>query len=221
MSDLDPEILPYGDTAFLIRFNVEGYSQAACERIQSLQAHFAGQGKWLDCVAAYDSLLLRFNPAKLDPLKVETDIYKTLKSFRPGRKKTGRRVDIPVFYGGEFGPDMNVIMESSGLPEADIIARHSAIEYLVCMMGFIPGFAFLSETDTALHHPRRETPRTHVPAGSVGIAGWQTGIYGLESPGGWQIIGRTPLVMFDKNRSDPFLVQAGDRIRFIPAKAAS
>ena len=83
-------------------------------------------------------------------------------------------------------------------------------------MGFIPGFTFLSEVDPVLHHPRHATPRAMVPAGSVGIANWQTGIYGLESPGGWQIIGRTDLAMFDPNRDEPFLVTAGDRIRFVP-----
>ncbi len=108
-------------------------------------------------------------------------------------------------------------MASSGLSEADIIAAHSGVTYRVCMMGFIPGFAFLSEAPKSLHHPRHAEPRLSVPAGSVGIAGWQTGIYGLESPGGWQIIGRTSLRMFDKDREAPFLLSAGDTIRFVPA----
>ena len=111
--------------------------------------------------------------------------------------------------------------KACGLTPEEVIARHCGRDYLVCMMGFIPGFAFLSETDTALHIARRTDPRAHVPTGSVGLAGWQTGIYGLESPGGWQIIGRTSSVMFDPQRETPFLLNAGDWIRFVPHKASS
>ena len=221
MPDSNLEILPYGDSAFLIQFRVNGFSRQICARIHSLQKLFQSSRKWIDVVGAYDSLLLRFNPGHIDPIQAEAEIRNTLASEKSSQPKPGRLVEIPVYYGGKYGPDMDVIKASSGLTEADIIERHSAAEYLVCMMGFIPGFAFLSETDAALHHPRRETPRTHVPAGSVGIAGWQTGIYGLESPGGWQIIGQTPVIMFEKNRPEPFLVKAGDRIRFVPAKAGS
>ena len=111
---------------------------------------------------------------------------------------------------------MQNIMTSSGLTEAAVIEKHSAQIYDVCMMGFIPGFAFLSEAPKALHHPRHTSPRLNVPAGSVGIAGWQTGVYGISSPGGWQIIGRTSLALFDKTREDPFLLSAGDQVRFVP-----
>ena len=133
----------------------------------------------------------------------------------------GESIDIPVHYGGEFGPDMANIMSSSGLSEEAIIRIHSAQTYRVCMMGFIPGFAFLSEAPQVLHHPRHDTPRLSVPAGSIGIAGWQTGIYGIESPGGWQIIGRTEAKIFDVNRKVPFLLNAGDRVRFVPIKTSS
>ena len=115
---------------------------------------------------------------------------------------------------------MAAIKKSSGLSQSEIIDLHSAREYRVCMMGFIPGFCFLSEVPTSLQHPRHSTPRANVPAGSVGIAGWQTGIYGLDSPGGWQIIGRTPLKLFDTSREDLFLMEAGDRIKFIPSSKA-
>ena len=111
------------------------------------------------------------------------------------------------------------IRDSHKLSQADVIKLHSQQLYDVCMMGFIPGFAFLSEAPAELHHPRHATPRPNVRAGSVGIAGWQTGIYGQDSPGGWQIIGRTPLKIFDKSRKDLFLVKAGDQIQFVPIEA--
>ena len=111
---------------------------------------------------------------------------------------------------------MERICSASKLSVDDVIKKHSGETYRVCMMGFIPGFTFLSPAPKALHHPRLETPRAKVPAGSIGIANWQTGIYGLQSPGGWQIIGQTPLSIFNANRETPFLLNAGDRVRFIP-----
>ena len=111
---------------------------------------------------------------------------------------------------------MDNIKESSGLTEQEIVALHSGQTYRVCVMGFVPGFAFLSETPSPLHHPRHAAPRLSVKAGSVGIAGWQTGVYSLPSAGGWQIIGRTPLKLFDKTREEPFLLRAGDQVKFVP-----
>ena len=133
-----------------------------------------------------------------------------------GESPSGKLIEIPVYYGGENGPDIETISAASKLTIDDVIAKHSQREYRVCMMGFIPGFTFLSPAPTELHHPRLATPRAKVPAGSIGIANWQTGIYGLESPGGWQIIGRTPLSIFDGKRDTPFLLNAGDRVRFMP-----
>ena len=216
-----PEIIPYGDSAFLLEFKTDRFSREICETVQGLQRHFLQDGTWIEAVPGYDSLLLKFNPMAIDPIAAQDRVSQVLNSFKTKSLDPGSIIEIPVHYGGENGPDMSVIMEASGLSEAEIIERHSAIDYLVCMMGFIPGFTFLSETDPLLHHPRRTTPREAVPAGSVGIAGWQTGMYGLESPGGWQIIGRTPLVLFDKSRSEPFLLKAGDHIRFVPFEARS
>jgi len=132
------------------------------------------------------------------------------------KTQLGPVIDIPVHYGGKNGPDMETICDTAKLSVDEVITQHSAQTYRVCMMGFIPGFTFLSPAPKALHHPRLTTPRAKVPSGSIGIANWQTGIYGLESPGGWQIIGRTPLSIFDARRETPFLINAGDRVRFIP-----
>ncbi len=221
MAEQNPDIIPYGDCAYLVRFKTKGFSRDICEFLQALRREFTPKDGWIESVAAYDSLLVSFDPMSFDPLMAERQIRKTLEKFKPQKSDSGRVIEIPVQYGGAFGPDMANIQKSSGLSQREIIQRHSEIEYLVCMMGFVPGFTFLSETDPDLHHDRHITPREHVPAGSVGIAGWQTGIYGLDSPGGWQIIGQTHLKLFDKTRNDPFLVKAGDHIRFVPFKAGS
>ncbi len=211
------DIIPYGDTAFLIRVEVDGFSRDVCQYVQDLRRIFDKEPGWIENVAGYDSLLLSFNPLILDPTEAERRIRKTLETYKQPSKKTGRIVEIPVIYGGEYGPDLEVIEQSSGLSADEVIQRHSGRDYLVCMMGFIPGFTFLSDVDPQLQHNRRATPRALVPAGSVGIAGWQTGIYGLDSPGGWQIIGKTELKMFDKKRDPAFLLEAGDNVRFVPA----
>jgi len=212
------EIVPYGDSAYLIKFDVDGYSEAVTQHIHGLIALLSKQKNWEELVPGYNSLLAYFCPTDYPPQKAIGALRKALKSTRKPIIQRGKIIDIPVCYGGEYGPDIENIIASSGLTESVVIQRHSKPIYNVCMMGFIPGFTFLSEAPKTLHHPRRETPRNLVPAGSIGIAGWQTGIYGLESPGGWQIIGRTPLKLFDRDRKAPFLLKAGDRVRFKPVK---
>ena len=119
-------------------------------------------------------------------------------------------------YGGEFGPDLEFVVEHNGLTAEEVIAIHSEKEYLVYMIGFAPGFPYLGGMDTKIAAPRKESPRTTIPAGSVGIANTQTGIYSIETPGGWQLIGRTPLSLFSLHRDRSSLLQAGDRVRFLP-----
>jgi KipI family sensor histidine kinase inhibitor len=127
-----------------------------------------------------------------------------------------RRVEIPVRYGGDQGPDLENLAGLTGLTKAEVIHLHSSAEYTVCFIGFLPGFPYLSGMDPRLAAPRLATPRQLVPAGSVGIAGSQTGIYPLDSPGGWRIIGRTTLTIFDPHCEPTTLLKAGDRIKFIP-----
>jgi len=220
MSVKSPKILPYGDSALLIDYEVSGYSDRVHTRLNHLAQTLRTQEVWSDIVPSYKSLLVVFDSATLSLGNATAKIEDTLKTLSRAPRNKGKVVEIPVVYGGQYGPDMAAIKKVSGLSYSEIIETHSAQDYRVCMMGFIPGFCFLSEVPTILQHPRHKTPRAHVPAGSVGIAGWQTGIYGLESPGGWQIIGRTPLTMFDPSRESPFLVEAGDRIRFIPSSKA-
>ena len=214
MSDKPFEIIPYGDAAFLVKFQTDGYSKTVTQHIHSVIAGLKDDPNWEELVPGYNSLLACFCPASFPPPQARLQLLKSLKSLENNPLGAGEIIDIPVCYGSQYGPDMSVIEKSSGLSAKQIIKTHSTPVYSVCMMGFIPGFTFLSEAPKILHHPRHATPRQSVPAGSVGIAGWQTGMYGLESPGGWQIIGRTPYSIFDAHRDTPFLLKAGDRVRF-------
>ena len=123
---------------------------------------------------------------------------------------------IPVCYGGDFGPDLSDVAEHAGMSAEEVIAIHSGHDYLIDMLGFLPGFAYLGGLDERLHTPRLATPRTRIEPGAVGIGGAQTGIYPLASPGGWRIIGRTPVRPYDPDRESPILYAAGDYLRFVP-----
>ena len=220
MSLKSPKILPYGDSAILIDYETPGYSDRVHTRLSHLAQTLRAQGTWQDIVPSYKSVLAVFDVAHLSMGEAMSKIEETLKSLSRAPRRKGKLIEIPVVYGGRYGPDMATIKKASGLSQSDVIDIHSGEDYRVCMMGFIPGFCFLSDVPSVLQHPRHDTPRAHVTAGSVGIAGWQTGIYGLGSPGGWQIIGRTPLKLFDPAREKPFLMEAGDMVRFIPSSKA-
>ena len=125
-------------------------------------------------------------------------------------------VEIPVCYGGEYGPDLLEVAQHCSLTPEEVIARHTAPTYRIYMLGFTPGFPYLGGLDPSIAAPRRKEPRIHIPAGSVGIAGEQTGVYPIVSPGGWQLIGRTPLRLFDPQKEQPILLSAGAGIRFVP-----
>lgn len=129
-----------------------------------------------------------------------------------------RIVEIPVLYGGEYGPDLQYVAKQSGLTPQEVIDIHTSVDYLVYMIGFAPGFPFLGGLDKRIATPRRQTPRLKIEAGSVGIAGEQTGVYPLATPGGWQIIGRTTAQLFLPNETPPSLLRAGDRVRFVAVK---
>ena len=136
---------------------------------------------------------------------------KSLDQVSGGEKRV---FNIPVCYGGEFGEDIAFVASHAGLTEQEVIDIHTGRDYLIFMLGFLPGFAYLGDMDKRLHTPRLSNPRTSIPAGSVGIGGEQTGIYPLASPGGWQLIGRTPVKPYDPTRAEPILYRAGDYIRF-------
>ena len=129
-----------------------------------------------------------------------------------------RYIEIPVTYGGEAGPDLAEVARHSGLSDKQVVELHASVDYVVWFIGFQPGFPYLGSLPEQLHTPRRAEPRLLVPAGSVGIGGSQTGIYPLSTPGGWQLIGRTSVSLFDPKREEPILLRAGDTVRFVPQK---
>lgn len=170
----------------------------------------------LEIIPTYRSLLILYDPAVTAPKDLKEALI-SLEERLPGiRIPPPKTVEIPVCYGGEFGPDIEFVAESHGLSVADVVRLHSEPEYPIYMIGFTPGFPFLGGLSETLHTPRLGTPRTLVPEGSVGIANNQTGMYPVASPGGWQLIGRTPIKLFAPERPNPFLYQAGDRIKFKP-----
>ena len=170
-----------------------------------------------ECVPGYASLLVVFDPLRTDRRNLEKRIKEWVSIQGESDRGEGRLVKIPVRYGGEFGPDLEFVAKHCRLSESEVIRLHSAAEYMVFFIGFLPGFPYLGGMDTRLATPRLAKPRKVVPAGSVGIAGNQTGIYPLASPGGWQLIGRTDLALFAADRAEPALLSPGDRVRFVPS----
>ncbi|MDR0855550.1 MAG: 5-oxoprolinase subunit PxpB [Christensenellaceae bacterium] len=166
----------------------------------------------------YRSLLVSYNPIETSFDEIKAAFEKGLSVFSEagGKNAASKLIHIPVCYGSEFGEDMPNVIAHTGLTEKEIIEIHSGREYLIYMLGFLPGFPYLGGMDKRLITPRLKNPRTKIPAGSVGIGGEQTGIYPLASPGGWQLIGRTPLKVYDPNRAEPFMYASGDRIKFEP-----
>lgn len=165
---------------------------------------------------AFASLLIDFDPARCDPLKLKEFLEMHIRAIPDPPVSSGRLVDIMVQYGGSQGEDLRVVAHHGGLSEAEVIRRHASAQYRVAFLGFSPGFPYLRGLDPTLFCPRRRSPRTRVPAGSVAIAGHQAGIYPMESPGGWQVIGRTHQILFDPRRDPPTLLEPGDRVRFVP-----
>ena len=173
-----------------------------------------------EIIPTYRSLLIIYNPAMTHPVELEKMLAALEARLDEIKIPPPRTVEIPVCYGGEFGPDIETVADTNQLTVAEAIKLHCEPEYLIYMVGFTPGFPFLGGLSEKLHTHRLETPRTLVPEGSVGIANNQTGIYPIASPGGWQLIGRTPVKLFTPGRINPFLYQAGDRIKFKPISAA-
>lgn len=175
----------------------------------------------LDVVPAATCITLVLDPAEAEPASVSDAIEEVINAPRHTPEAAPvRLIDIPVVYGGRHGPDLADLAASARLSEQEAIALHASPEYRVDFLGFSPGFAYLSGLPIPLHAPRLPTPRPSVAAGSVGIAGERTGIYPSPTPGGWRLIGRTPLVLFDAERDEPSLLRAGDRVRFVPITEA-
>ena len=168
---------------------------------------------------AYCSLLVKFDGLRLRHEEVETILRRYLERLEQVNLPEPRQVEIPVCYGGEFGPDLAEVCAMHGMTAAQAIDLHASAEYLVYFLGFVPGFAYLGGLPEALVTPRLATPRRRVPAGSVGIAGNQAGVYPFATPGGWRLLGRTPIAMFQAERDGLSLLSIGDRVRFTPISA--
>lgn len=165
---------------------------------------------------SYASLLIKFDPLKASHAEIESALREYLDRLDTVQLPEPRLVEIPVCYGDDFGPDLADLAALHNLTPKQAIDAHSAHAYTVCFLGFVPGFAYLAGLPASLATPRLATPRRQVPAGSVGIAGHQTGVYPCSTPGGWRLIGRTPLKMFRADRSAMSLLAIGDRVRFTP-----
>ncbi|QQP97693.1 5-oxoprolinase subunit PxpB [Lysobacter enzymogenes] len=206
------------DDAWLLRLG-ERIDDALNARVHALAARIRAQAPaWLrDLVPAYASVAVFFDPRAADAETVRGWLLRqcgeAAQGGRAAAAESARIVEIPVAYGGEFGPDLDDAASQLGLAAEQLVERHSGGEYRVAMIGFAPGFPYLSGLEPALALPRLATPRTHVAAGSVAIGGAQTGIYPRPGPGGWRLLGRTPLRLFDAARAAPSLLQPGDRVR--------
>jgi KipI family sensor histidine kinase inhibitor len=171
-----------------------------------------------DVAPGYSTIGIHYDPLQTDLAALEKAVEDEFAALASLASIANRDViEIPVTYGGAGGPDLDAVAAHAGCSTADVIERHSRHTYRVYMLGFVPGFAYMGRVDPSIVMPRHRVPRERVPAGSVGIAGLQTGVYPVDSPGGWQLIGHTQTVMFDATRDRPSLLAAGDLVRFVPA----
>lgn len=215
-----PRLLPVGDAALVVEFG-EGIDPEVNARVMALARALAasplpGLG---EAVPSYRSLLVHYDPLLLPEERLRRHLARLAATAGAGAEHQPRLREVPTVYGGEYGPDLDSVCEITGLPANEVIRLHSETIYTVYMIGFLPGFPYLGLLPEALETPRLATPRTRVPAGAVAIAGRQTGIYPLESPGGWRIIGHTPLQLFDPTRTPPSWFAPGDQVRFVPVDA--
>jgi inhibitor of KinA len=209
-----------GDSVLIVEFDERidvRLNRRAVHLAQVLQA--TGLPGIRDIVPTFRSVAIYFDPLRTDAERLSRTVEEGLGAPAPAAAPT-TPIRIPVCYGGTYGPDLEAVAAFAGLSAAEVIDLHTAPTYHVFMMGFLPGFAYMGTVDARIAAPRRSTPRVHVRAGSVGIAGGQTGIYPVDSPGGWQLIGTTSARPFDIRRSEPFLFAAGDAIRFYPVDAS-
>ena len=215
---MKPTISPVGDRAISIDFGqvidpkINRHIRQTIERIKELQLEGI-----IELVPTYCALLVEYDAMLYSYSDICNIIEPTLEE---GMTDTTNElvtvVEVPTVYGGEFGPDLSFFATHNHLSEDEVVSIHSGTDYLVYMLGFIPGFTYLGGMDSRIATPRLSSPRTLIPAGSVGIAGEQTGTYPSDSPGGWQIIGRTPVTMYDMSKAQVALLNAGDYVRYVP-----
>jgi KipI family sensor histidine kinase inhibitor len=206
---------PLGDSAILIQLGDE-IDPILNQRVHALDALLQAIPAVIETVPAYCTVLVRYDPLQFTYNEIKNLIEEKLARIDDATHRPSRRLEIPVFYGGASGLDFDSVAATLALSPSELIRLHSEREYTVYMMGFTPGFPYMGILDERLTLPRLSAPRTRVPAGSVAIAGSQTGIYPVDSPGGWHIIGWTPLKLFDPISENPFLFSPGDVVKFVP-----
>lgn len=210
--------LPFGDSALLVEFgnNIDPETNQKVISLDRMIQKTKIEGVE-ELVPTYRSLLIRYNPLKTDYETLVSHVKTLENTLKKAKLKTeSRNIVIPVVYGGEYGPDLEYVAERHGLTREKVVELHSERQYRVYMIGFVAGFPYLGEVTDEISTPRLETPRLRVPAGSVGIAEKQTGVYPCEAPGGWRIIGKTPLKLFNPSWQPPTLLKPGDAVRFKP-----
>jgi len=218
---MEPVFKAMGDSAIQIEFGQE-IAPAVNARITAFVGLVKAQRieGIIDMIPAFCTLLVNYDPRIVGYKELLCRLDELMKLDVQVQESSSKVFEIPVLYGGESGPDLENVARLAGLSVDEVIEIHSGCDYLIYMLGFMPGFPYLGGLDARIHTPRLTEPRLRIPSGSVGIGGAQTGIYPLTSPGGWQLLGRTPVKTYDPNRGVPILFDAGDYIRFVPTTEA-
>lgn len=216
-----PKYLGAGEKCLVVEFS-DSIDREANIRLQGLRRALGKQAVpgIIELVPTYHSLSIYHDPLVLSRDELRLHVDNAMGAIAAAKTAQQRILVLPVLYGGGHGPDMENVAKHTGFSEEEVIRRHSANECYCFMLGFTPGFGYFGGMDEALETPRLTTPRTLIPGGSVGIAGKQTGVYSIDSPGGWQLIGHSPLKFFDPGAEKPALIDAGDWIRFRPVDGA-
>jgi len=214
---MEPILHAVGDSAIQVNFGND-ISPTTNQRVSGLAKAIQTNklAGIIDLTPTFNSLLIHYDPLLLPYAQIREYLISMSENLKEGEAGLYKVHEIPVLYGKEHGPDLDYVAKNSGLTAEQVIDLHSSKEYLIYMLGFMPGFPYLGGLEEILHTPRLAVPRKLIPAGSVGIGGAQTGIYPLDSPGGWQLIGQTPLNVYEQGREKPVLYEAGDYIRFVP-----
>jgi KipI family sensor histidine kinase inhibitor len=213
--------LPVGDCALTVEFTNE-ISEETNGKVRALsqalkEAKLPGVTEW---VPTYRSVLVCYDPGAISFRRLTGKLRRLASHLGQAAKASKRVWEIPVCYGGTYGEDLGFVASNAGLSPEEVVAIHSGVDYRIYMLGFLPGFPYLGGLNKRIHTPRLKTPRTRILPGSVGIGGEQTGIYPMPSPGGWQLIGMTPVKLYDPLREQPILYEAGDFLRFVPIDEA-